>query len=107
MVKENILIVMEVTTLETGSREKCKVKDSFMIIKEIYNTKGNGKMTITKAGEKYSTFLDNGPNMKVNLLLAENKVSDNYIFEMVTNIRDSFETTTLGVKEECSNKTGK
>jgi hypothetical protein len=67
MEKENILIATEATILETGSKEKCRVKDNFMIIKEIYNTKVNGKTIIIKAEEKYSIFLEIGLNMRASL----------------------------------------
>lgn len=107
MAKENIHIATEVIILEIGLKEKCKAKDNFMIIKEIYNIKESGKMIIFKEEERYLILKEIGQNMKENFWQEENKDSDNYSLEMEIDIKGNFEMIFLGEKAECLNKMDK
>ena len=53
MVKASIFTLMAATILETGSRERCKVRVNYSIAKEIFSMKDNGRTIISKVRASY------------------------------------------------------
>ena len=51
MVKENTFIMMEVIIMGIGLKVKCKDKENYMIVMEIFSMKGNGEMIIIREKE--------------------------------------------------------
>lgn len=104
MGKENTRIVMAATIMEIGLRERWKDKVNYMIVKEIWNMKDNGRMIIFKGEENYSVYLETGLNTRDSFKPAENKVLVNCFFVMEIVTKANSRTIILGAREECSNR---
>lgn len=103
MERVNTFTQMEVTTMEIGSRAKCKVWDNFLTVMEIWNMRGSGETITLK--ERVSSLiivhLKVGTSMRVNSGRVIVKVLGSYSLEMVVVTRDSLEETIFGDREEC------
>ncbi len=103
MERENICMEMEVITMEIGSKGKWKVKVSYMILMEIFNMKGSGRMICTMERELCMDWqMWIGLSMLEISKLVKWRVLERWSLRMEINTKGNLETIILGEREECS-----
>ncbi len=108
-VKASTFIQTEVTTLETGWREKCKEMDSSLTWMVILSTKASGEMITLREKASSTTILIVmiGSSLKGSSGLEIRRDSGSCFTRMETGTKGNLEITYCGVRAECLVRTVK